>query len=138
MNGVDTVFAIYGHGVFGVAPAAASSFYILHLFDENGVIDRDLLHKIGREILLVKDERLEGEFIGPFGEKAELENFVRKVAEVLRAELSCLLSVTDYNAAMEGVVHISKVRDALLAKGISSINESKKKGKGILGKLFDF
>jgi len=143
MEGKDIIIGIYSYFDKGswdgdldasVIPAA---YYLIHVFDEHGIIDSEYLHKVYFEIHGDPNLGLPSNYIGPFKDMVELNQYSFRVCDQRNASKINLFSVNDFNATLGEVSNVEELKE-LLARSGNSIENISKTGKksGLLGKIF--
>jgi hypothetical protein len=115
----------------------SSAYYLLYLFDKNGLLERDLLKRLYEEMFFSLNKKFDDVYIGPFDSLETLHQFALRVCVKIDAGKAQLFAVKDYNAIIETANDIEDLQKALVEKGITLENvEKMNRKKGLLGKIF--
>lgn len=133
MTDNDSIVMIYNYIEGG--QSNPSAYYLLHAFDEAGVIDIEPMIDVYEEFIQ-KQPDVSKMPLGPFESLNFLNQFAFKVCEKNDGGVVSLLSVNDYNAIMEEATTGTTLFEDFVAKGnrIENLDHSSK--GGILGKIF--
>ncbi|MCY4523631.1 MAG: hypothetical protein OXB84_02710 [Halobacteriovoraceae bacterium] len=131
----ETIICIYNYiGINWDGAKNIKRFYLSYCFDENGVIDRELLRYVYDQIFLRKIPP--SSYIGPFDEFGDMVKYTVKLCERKRKEKCVLLSAEHYNTAFEKSLELDELLKQIFDKGIVVQNPSHKKNRKFLRRIF--
>lgn len=90
-------FAIYTYLHEGQLNGVSPGYYIIHIFDDRGYCDREVLEEVYVESF---HSDLEGQFVGPFDGVSHIRDFCFRLSTSLKSKVF-LISVEDYNQVLE-------------------------------------
>ena len=110
-------------------------YYFLYAFDQSGLISPDVLLETYFEKF--QSEINAGEYIGPFNNLDELNQYAFVLMEKLDAGSVYSISVQEYNAVIEESENVMELLENLIkhANGLKNI-EKTNRSKGLFGKIF--
>lgn len=116
---------------------ADSSYFLLYLLDERGMLEREAAEKlyIDRFKPEIGEAKAPAKTIGPFDSIDRLNQYAFALCEELNAARVSLLSVQEYNSLLENSNQASEFHHDLLEKGNVMENIERKK-KGFISRLF--
>lgn len=121
----------------------SGAYWLLHVLDSKGLVDREILGEIYREIDQGPPPLVVSSFLGPFYSEQEVEAMLFRVCDKLNYEEAAICPVSDYNSIIEELtaLDLSNPHNPNLPQIIFSkskhlnMPESSKK-KGLFGKIF--
>ncbi len=125
MMGEKKLFAVFSFMNYGLEKG--SSYYLLYVFDESGLIKDDEISGIYRGF-----DPLE-QHIGPFESLEILTNFLKKLAYYKNAEFIFIFSPLEFNKVLEEVSFASELIPALIKNGRPIKGEHPDKKRSFLG-----
>jgi len=136
----NSIIGIYGHysdqDMATQKKELGSSYYLIYLFDQNGIIDTNSSKRIYRDLFKRSTEEKQTK-IGPFENTTELSQYAFELCDRMNAGKICLHSVQDYNSLMTEISTVDEWKKALLEKGNCIQNPDKNKGqKGFFSRMF--
>jgi len=116
---------------------ADSSYYLLYLLDEKGILERETAEQLFQDKFKpeIGEAKAPPKTIGPFDSIDRLNQYAFALCEELNAARVSLLSVNEYNSLLENSNQASEFHRDLLEKGNVMENIERKK-KGLLSRLF--
>lgn len=142
MAHIDTIFVIYSYlsredlGLERIENEA-SAYYLLHVFEENSLLNRDELVKIYNDTAPLKlPAEIPAGYIGPFESLEGLNQYAFALCDRQSANQIALVSLDDFNETIKTVNTPSDFKQTLLEHSNVIANPDKDKKKGIFGKLF--
>jgi hypothetical protein len=135
MNDLKIDYLVGVYSFFNPFPEdeTGSAYYLLHLLDQRGVLEKNDAKKLFTETY--PHFELKSKFLGPFESIDTLNQFSFMLCEKLDAQKISLLSVQEYNSLLEQTQQASDFHRDLLEKG-NVLENIDKKEKGFLKKLF--
>lgn len=117
---------------------AGQAFYLMYLFDENGILDQEPLRNVYYELFSKFPQDRSKGFVGPFENMTALNQYALAVCENMNSHQICLLPLKEYNSVMEEVVESPvALRNSLITRGNCIENLEKGRKKGIFSKIFN-
>jgi hypothetical protein len=132
-NKVDYLIGVYHHFDPFPEEERGAAYYILHLLDQRGLLEKDEAIKIFQS--KYKTEIFHSKWIGPFESLDTLNQFAFFLCEKLDAQKINLLSVQEYNNLLETTVLAADFHRDLLVKG-NVLENIDKKEKGFFSRFF--
>ncbi len=116
---------------------ALPQYYLLHILDHRGFLDRELSVRVYAEKFNRELDR-DQEIVGPFESLEELSSFSYDLASAVDSPKVSLLSVNDYNLLLENATDMSSFIFDLKNKGniLENIEKSQQKKIGFFSKIF--
>lgn len=133
MTDIESIVMIYDYKEG--AETNPSAYYLLHAFDETGVIEIEPMIDVYEEFIQ-KQPELSKMPLGPFESLNFLNQFAFKICEKIDGSVVSLLSVQDYNQIMEEATNGTSLFHDFVEKGNRIENLDHKSKGGILGKIF--
>lgn len=125
MMGEKKLFAVFSFMNYGLE--TGSSYYLLYVFNESGLIKDDEISGIYRGFDPQEQQ------IGPFENLEILTNFLKKLAYYKNAEFIFMFSPLEFNKALEEVSFASELIPALIKNGRPIKAEHPDKKRSFLG-----
>lgn len=133
----ETIVGIYHFFQPRAHEGAIPQYYLLHILDHRGILDRDLVVRVYKEKFQREVDR-DQEIVGPFESLDELNMYAYQLASEINAPKVSLLSVSDYNLLLENAMDLNNLIYDLKNKGNILENMEKDQGKksGFFSKIF--
>lgn len=125
MIGEKKIFAVFSFVNYGLEKG--SSYYLLYLFDESGLIKDEEISGVYRGFDPLEEQ------IGPFESLEVLTNFLKKMAYYKNAEFIFLFSPLEFNRVLEEVSFASELIPSLIKNGRPIRAEHPEKKRSFLG-----
>lgn len=137
MKDIEYIVGVYHYMNPFPEENADSSYFLLYLLDERGMLERDLAVKLYEERFKpeIGEAKAPAKTIGPFDSIDRLNQYAFALCEELNAARVSLLSVADYNSLLENSNQAAEFHRDLLEKGNVMENIERKK-KGFISRLF--
>ncbi len=119
------IFAVFSFMNYGLEKG--SSYYLLYLFDDSGLIKDEEISNIYREF------DPEEEQIGPFESLESLTNFIKKLAYYKNAENFYLFSTLEFNRVLEEITLANELIPTLLKNGKPIKGDHPERKRSFLG-----
>ena len=126
---IEALFAVYDYQ--NGERALDASYRLLYVFGNEGPVERELLEKVYCEIFM--KEKVEG---SSFESLMQLNQYAFELCTRLNAARICLLSVQEYNSALEKSLSVEEFKNNLTEFADCIENVDKGRKTGLLGKLF--
>lgn len=112
-------------------------YYLLHVMDHRGMLDREVVNRVYKEKFQREMDR-EQDIVGPFESLDELNMYAYELASVINAPKVSLLSVSDYNLLLENAMDLNGLIYDLKNKGniLENIEKDQGKKSGFFSKIF--
>lgn len=134
------VIGVYGHlrhsgTQESRVKALDSSYYLIHIFGDNGPIDFETLDKIYHEHYCQFININNCKHIGPFDGLEELNKYLYSLCDEMSLSKINIVSVEEYNLIIEKSSSVEELKNNL-EDSSSYIECSSIKKNGLLGRLF--
>ena len=124
------------HFLIGIYNTIRSQNYLIHVFNDEGIVDQNLLKDLKKEIFGVDGIHLGPEGVGPFETMEELTQFAFTICDEAGADKITLYSVEDYNGLILNTKSLKDFIEELPRSGNVIENLDSKSKKGLMGKIF--
>lgn len=133
----ETIVGIYHFFQPRPQDGSLPQYYLLHILDHRGFIDRELIARLLKE-KFDKVVDLSNDLVGPFESLDELSIFAYDLASAIDSPKVSLLSVTDYNLLLENATDLNNFIYDLKNKGniLENIEKNQSKKAGFFSKIF--
>ena len=125
MMGEKKLFAVFSFVNYGLEKG--SSYNLLYIFDESGLIKDDEISAVYREFDPQQQQ------IGPFESLEILTNFLKKLAYYKNAEFIFMFSPLEFNKVLEEISFANELIPALIKNGRAIKAEHPDKKRSFLG-----
>ena len=119
------IFAVFSFMNYGLEKG--SSYYLLYLFDESGIIKDEEISSIYKDFDPLEEQ------IGPFESLEILTNFLKKLAYYKNSEFIFLFSPLEFNKVLEEVSFANELIPSLIKNGRPIKAEHPEKKRSFLG-----
>lgn len=137
-NGADeTIVGIYHFFQPRIHEGNPPMYYLLHLLDHRGILDRETALKVYRTKVSEEVDR-DHEIIGPFESLEQLNQYAFALCEEINAPRVSLLSVAEYNLLLENSHDLINLAIDIKSKGniLENIDREEKTKNGFFSKIF--
>jgi len=130
----DNLVGIYHY----FAPAQeAAAYYLLYIFDQQGLVDRDTLEQVYTDMFFSSQRKMDARYVGPFESLENLQQYVLRLCGQQDVAHAHLFATTDFNQMLDNITTADDLRVLLSTQGHQLENLEKiKRKKGLLGKIF--
>ncbi len=139
MNQDETIVGLYHFFSPRFHEGLPPQYYLLHILDHRGILDRELVLRVLREKMQIEPDR-DQDLVGSFESLEKLNQFAFLLCEEVGAPKISLLSISEYNLLLEnsegieGFLHDLKTKGNLLEN--IDLGEKMSASKGFFSKFF--
>lgn len=133
----ETIVGIYHFFQPRAHEGTPPQYYLLHVLDHRGILDREIVIRVYKE-KFQRDLDRDQDIVGPFESLDELNMFAYELANEINAPKVSLLSVGDYNLLLENAMDLNNLIYDLKNKGniLENIERDQVKKSGFFSKIF--
>jgi len=130
----DNIIGIYHY----FAPTqGGAAYYLLYVFDHQGLLDRETLHKTYTDMFFSSQRKMDARYVGPFEGLENVHQYVLRLCGQQDVAHAHLFAAADFNQFLENTTTADDLGVLLSTQGHQLDNlEKLKRKKGLLGKIF--
>ena len=130
----DNIIGIYH---YFTPTQEAAAYYLLYVFDHQGLLDRETLQKVYTDMFFSSPHKMDARYIGPFESLDNLHQYVLRLCGQQDVAHAHLFATADFNQFLENTTTSDDLGVLLSTQGHQLENlEKLKRKKGLLGKIF--